>query len=135
MFNFFKRDKSKAESPATPPEKKTLSAEETAQIEQQIQQLLTQIDENQDAATLAATYEKIGLSYHQLGDIDAAINYLEQSLQHKKSIGDGYKTLMSLYNHKRADAAQHGTLTDIDFWMNKMDEMRNIAKQVTIQRD
>ena len=42
---------------------------------------------------------------------------------------------MSLYNHKRAEAAKSGSIADIDFWMNKMDEMRNIAKLATIQRN
>ncbi|MCT6866824.1 MAG: hypothetical protein M3Z63_01975, partial [Gilliamella apicola] len=104
-------------------------------IEQSIQQLQQQIANSDDAKLLAVLNEKTGMLYHQLERIDLAIEYLEISLQHKKSIGEGYKILMSLYNLKRAEAATHGSMADIDFWLNKMDSMRNIAKQVTILRD
>ncbi len=59
-------------------------------------------------------------------------NFLEQSLANQKSIGDGYKKLMHLYNKKRAEAARAGDDQGIDYYMGKMDEMRQIAKQVTI---
>jgi hypothetical protein len=57
---------------------------------------------------------------------------LEKSLQAKKSIGDGYKKLMSLYNAQRAAAARNGDDAKIDYYMDKMEEMRQIAKQLTI---
>ncbi len=40
---------------------------------------------------------------------------------------------MSLYNQKRSDAARAGDDQGIDYYMGKMDEMRQIAKQVTIK--
>ncbi|MFQ1017796.1 tetratricopeptide repeat protein [Gilliamella sp. BG7] len=132
MFNFFKKKQPKVLSTQKSEVKNSLSSE---QIEQNINQLLQQIDQTDDAVILAALCEKAGLLYCQLDRTDFAIEYLEKSLQHKKSIGEGYKALMNLYNHKRADAAQNGSIDDIDFWMNKMDSMRNIAKQVTVQRD
>ena len=52
-------------------------------------------------------------------------------MENKQTIGDGYKKLMSLYNQKRADAARAGDdQRGIDYYMGKMDEMRQIAKQV-----
>ncbi|OCG20531.1 MULTISPECIES: hypothetical protein [unclassified Gilliamella] len=135
MFNFFKKSQSKIESENIPEIKVSQSSSQIDQIEQSISQLLQQINHTDDAVTLATLCEKTGLLYCQLDHVDFAIEYLEKSLQHKKSIGEGYKALMNLYNHKRADAAQHGSMDDIDFWMNKMDSMRNIAKQVTVQRD
>ena len=39
---------------------------------------------------------------------------------------------MSLYNAKRAEAARAGDDQVIDHYMGKMDEMRQIAKQLTI---
>jgi uncharacterized membrane protein (DUF106 family) len=47
-------------------------------------------------------------------------------------MGDGYKKLMSLYNAKRAEAARNGDDTGIEKYMNKMDDMRQIAKKLTI---
>ena len=134
MFSFFRKNKLKVEEPKTEI-KASLTSEQIVQIEQSIQQLQQQIANSDDAKLLAVLNEKTGMLYHQLERIDLAIEYLEISLQHKKSIGEGYKILMSLYNLKRAEAATNGSMADIDFWMNKMDSMRNIAKQVTILRD
>ncbi|PXY99253.1 tetratricopeptide repeat protein [Gilliamella apicola] len=134
MFSFFKKNKQKIKEPKTEI-KASLTSEQIVQIEQSIQQLQQQIANSDDVKLLAVLNEKTGMLYHQLERIDLAIEYLEISLQHKKSIGEGYKILMSLYNLKRAEAATNGSMADIDFWMNKMDSMRNIAKQVTILRD
>ncbi len=134
MFSFFRKNKPKVEEPKTEI-KASLTSEQIVQIEQSIQQLQQQIANSDDAKLLAVLYEKTGMLYYQLERIDLAIEYLEISLQHKKSIGEGYKILMSLYNLKRAEAATNGSMADIDFWLNKMDSMRNIAKQVTILRD
>lgn len=134
MFSFFKKNKQKVKEPNTEI-KASLTSEQIVEIEQSIQQLQQQIANSDDAKLLAVLNEKTGMLYHQLERIDLAIEYLEISLQHKKSIGEGYKILMSLYNLKRAEAATNGSMADIDFWMNKMDSMRNIAKQVTILRD
>ena len=134
MISFFKKNKQKVKEPKTEI-KASLTSEQIVEIEQSIQQLQQQIANSDDAKLLAVLNEKTGMLYHQLERIDLAIEYLEISLQHKKSIGEGYKILMSLYNLKRAEAATNGSMADIDFWMNKMDSMRNIAKQVTILRD
>lgn len=134
MFSFFKKNKPKTEQP-NDEIKSSFSSEQITQIEQSITQLQQQIANTEDVTNLATLYEQIGMLYHQLNCIDLAIEHLEISLQHKKSIGQVYKTLISLYNQKRADAAKNGSIEDIDFWMNKMDSMRNIAKQVAIQRD
>lgn len=134
MFSFFKKNKQKVKEPKAEINV-SLTSEQIVEIEQSIQQLQQQIANSDDAKLLAVLNEKTGILYHQLERIDLAIEYLEISLQHKKSIGEGYKILMSLYNLKRAEAATNGSMADIDFWMNKMDSMRNIAKQVTILRD
>jgi len=39
---------------------------------------------------------------------------------------------MSLYNAQRAAAARNGDDAKIDYYMDKMEEMRQIAKQLTI---
>lgn len=134
MFSFFKKNKQKVKEPKAEINA-SLTSEQIVEIEQSIQQLQQQIANSDDAKLLAVLNEKTGMLYHQLERIDLAIEYLEISLQHKKSIGEGYKILMNLYNLKRAEAATNGSMADIDFWMNKMDSMRNIAKQVTILRD
>jgi tetratricopeptide (TPR) repeat protein len=133
MFGFFK----KKEIPAKIEEKKELSVEERAWLETEAQQFIEKIaaleqDTTVEKMEIAGACEKLGLTYAALDQIDAAIETLEKSLDHKLTIGDGYKKLMSLYNGKRAEAARNGDDAGIDKYMGKMDEMRQIAKKVTI---
>ncbi|MDT2735635.1 tetratricopeptide repeat protein [Enterococcus pseudoavium] len=133
MFNFFK----KKEKPVKKKEKIELSTEEKEYLTTENQQFRSQITAaEQETATdqteLAALYEKLGLNEAKLDLIDEAIGSLEKSLEYKLTIGDGYKKLMSLYNRKRAEAARNGEDAGIDKYMGKMDEMRQIAKKVTI---
>ena len=109
MFSFFK----KKDKPEKTEHKIELSLQEKDSITEEL-------------------YEKLGLNYAKLEEVDSAIESLEKSLDYKLSIGDGYKKLMSLYNAKRAEAARNGDDAGIDKYMNKMDEMRQIAKKVTI---
>jgi len=133
MFDFFKKKK--------PEEKQEIvieiTEEQKNELKEKIERLTIEVNEleatdPQQAVELAATYEEIGLSQAELGEVDQAIGTLEKSLAVKLSIGDGYKKLMSLYNAKRAEAARNGDGDGIDKYMGKMDEMRQIAKKVTI---
>jgi hypothetical protein len=128
MFGLFKKKESKAQE-QTPP---TLTPEATTNIQAEIDQIQQVISSTQEPQRLAELYEQVGLKYAELNENDQAINYLEKSLAEKKSMGVGYKQLMLLYNKKRAAAARAGDDQGIDYYMKKMDEMRQIAKQLTI---
>lgn len=133
MFGFLKKKK----KPEKTEEKVELSMEEKERLTNENQELMATIQEIEqidpiEEKELASLYEKLGLNYAQLEQIDAAIESLEKSLGCKLSIGDGYKKLMSLYNAKRAEAARNGDDAGIDNYMGKMDDMRQIAKKVTI---
>lgn len=112
MFQWFKKKTDKEKKPAAEREEPQLSEAEKA-----------------------LSYEKIGLWYAELDDSDEAIAQLEKSLEAKLSMGEGYKKLMSLYNAKRAQAARNKDNEAIDYYMAKMDEMRNIAKKLTLSKD
>lgn len=135
MFGLFKKKK----KPEKIEEKIELSIEEKERLTKENQQLMTQIAELEQAdsaevSDLAGLYEKLGLNDAELNQVDSAIERLEKSLDYKLTIGDGYKKLMSLYNAKRAEAARNGNDAGIDKYMGKMDDMRQIAKKVTISR-
>ncbi|WP_413611585.1 tetratricopeptide repeat protein [Enterococcus faecium] len=132
MFGFFKK-KEKEPKKVLAKEEKALSPEATEKIQSEITQLKQEISTTQDKHKLAKLYEQVGLKFSELYVNDQAIQYLEKSLENKQTIGDRYKKLMSLYNQKRADAARAGDDQGIDYYMGKMDEMRQIAKQVTIK--
>lgn len=79
----------------------------------------------------AAVQEELGLALYELGKDDDAIAAFEASLQNKKSIGPGYKTLLKLYNQKRAEAAKSNDESLLQLYMQKMDGMMQISKDVT----
>jgi tetratricopeptide (TPR) repeat protein len=79
----------------------------------------------------AKIYEEIGLAFNELGEEDHAIDLLEKSIQAKKSLGDGYKTLLKLYNKKRAEAAKVNDEELLQIYLKKMDQMMQVSKEVT----
>lgn len=136
MFGFLKKNKEKQTAKPVP-EEPQLSETEQEQLKDQIERIKIQVKELEAAdplqdAELAKLYESLGLAYEKLSQVDEAILALEKSLDLKLSIGDGYKKLMSLYNAKRAEAARNGDDEGIEKYMNKMDDMRQIAKKVTV---
>ncbi|WP_319468433.1 tetratricopeptide repeat protein [uncultured Trichococcus sp.] len=134
MFNFFGKKKEKVQAAQ---EKIQLSDERISELRDVIETTTAEIKEIDPADTnknelLASLHEKLGLAYAELGEDDQALALLEKSLDYKLTIGDGYKKLMSIYNAKRAEAARNGSDAGIEEYMGKMDNMRQIAKKVTI---
>lgn len=132
MFDFFKKKLKKAEIP----DKKELSEAEKQEVsrliaakEQELELLLE--GGCQEAPLLAKKYEELGVLQAAL-DREVAIAMIETSFSYQVSIGEGYKTLMNLYNQKRSEAAYKGDGEGIDKWMGKMDELRQIARNNTI---
>ncbi|PKG21596.1 hypothetical protein [Niallia nealsonii] len=79
----------------------------------------------------AKIYEEIGLAFNELGEEDHAIDSLEKSIQTKKSLGNGYKALLRLYNKKRAEAAKVNDEESLQIYLKKMDQMMQVSKEVT----
>ncbi|MGT2754475.1 hypothetical protein [Streptococcus ovis] len=134
MFGFLKKKEPK-QTPKTE-DIPSLTEEKKVELLQKVeveQQLLANTPDT-DVDAVAEAYERLGLLYAELTEVDKAISALEKSLEKKLSMGEGYKKLMSLYNAKRADAAKNRDNDGIDYYMSKMDEMRNIAKKVTLSR-
>ncbi len=126
MFGFGKK-KEKAEQKTATIE---LSPEQKAELNQVIalkQQELAQAEESLQAVL----YEELGLAYEELGETDQAVSALEKSLQLKKSAGRGYKTLLKLYNQKRAAAAKANDGQTLQYYLEKIDQMMQISKDVT----
>lgn len=76
-------------------------------------------------------YEEIGLAFNELGEDDNAIDAFEKSIQLKKSVGNGYKALLKLYNKKRAEAAKANDEESLQVYLKKMDQMMQVSKDVT----
>ena len=125
MFNLFRKKKN-INNKLKPNSIKT--EDEVREIKHQIDVLLNTNNEKD-----AEYYEKIGLLYSEIDNIELAIENLEKSLEIEISMGEGYKKLMNHYNQKRKDAAFAKDNEKIDYYLSKMDEMRNIAKSATLK--
>lgn len=133
---FFKKKDDKNRKSVETVEEITLSEEAKAELLKKIAdgKALVNNDSEKSDEDLAKSYEQMGLWYAELNEVDTAITNLEMSLDKKLSMGAGYKKLMSLYNAKRAEAARNKDNDAIDYYMAKMDEMRNIAKKLTLSK-
>jgi tetratricopeptide (TPR) repeat protein len=76
-------------------------------------------------------YEELGLAFNELGEEENAIDAFEKSMQLKKSVGNGYKALLKLYNKKRAEAAKANDEELLQVYLKKMDQMMQVSKDVT----
>ena len=129
MFNLFgKKEKKQNEVE----DEKTLSPEELYDIEQKIKKVEHEINNENGSKELSKLFEQLGILYSDKNDDSKAIELLEKSLELELSMGKGYKKLMGLYNSQRAKSAKAGDYKKIEYYMQKMDEMRNIAKKVTL---
>ncbi|MGG0425882.1 tetratricopeptide repeat protein [Priestia megaterium] len=128
MFRFGKRkDK----------ETKKLVKEEVVLTEERKEDLLRMIHLKKERVNQivgeeqSKVYEEIGLAFNELGEEDNAIDAFEKGIQAKKSVGDGYKTLLKLYNKKRAEAAKANDEASLQLYLKKMDQMMQVSKDVT----
>ncbi|MCM3670999.1 tetratricopeptide repeat protein [Mesobacillus maritimus] len=119
-------------------ESKTVVAiEEVVLTEERKEELLRTISFKKEEISQVAgekqakLYEEIGLAFQELGEEEEAIHALEQSIEVKKSIGDGYKALLKLYNKKRAEAAKANDEETLQIYLKKMDQMMQVSKDVT----
>lgn len=129
MFGLGKK-KDKKQKPESKEESLVLTEErkkELAQIISQKAQLLDQAAFDDQAKI----HEEIGLALFELGEDNQAIDSLEKSIELKKSIGSGYKTLLKLYNRKRAEAAREKDSASLQMYLTKMDHMMQVSKDVT----
>lgn len=129
MFGFFKKKDQKEQKNIIQEEKIDKSA-----LEKQLSLLVEKLSSATDDEVLAKLYEEKGLIEADLELVDEAIQSLEKSLDLKVSIGDGYKRLLNLYNNKRAQAAKSGDDDAINYYINKFDEMKAVAKKGTLSK-
>lgn len=111
--------------------------EEVVLTEERKEELLCTISSKKERLSQATgeepakIHEEIGLAFFELGDEANAIDSLEKSIEIKKSVGNGYKTLLKLYNKKRAEAARENNEQLLQVYLNKMDQMMQVSKDVT----
>ena len=73
---------------------------------------------------------KIGDIYYEIADYNEAETYYEDSLKEEKTIGKTYTNLLNIYNIKRKEAAINKDDSKIQYYLEKIDEMMKISKDV-----
>lgn len=121
---FFKKKKTVEE---VKKEEVVINVEE---LKQKAQALIASLEGKSGEDRIAAL-DEIGILLADAQEIDEAIHYLETSLNEKKSLGNGYRKLLSLYNIKRREAAEAKDDEQIQYYLKKIDEMMAISKEVT----
>lgn len=121
---FFKRKEKKEETKVEEPVK------DVSEILAKVQTCIRELDGKTQDDRIAAL-DEIGILYAQAKYYDEAIKYLELSLSEKKALGNGYRTLLNVYNIKRREAAQAKDDEKIQYYLVKIDEMMAISKEVT----
>lgn len=113
----------------TPKEVKEEVIENLDELLQEANTLIEVLDTLQDEKRIEAL-DQIGICYFKAKQYDKAEEYLEQSLHEKKAVAQGYRTLLNLYNIRRKEAAIAKDNQRLQYYLDKIDEMMRISKEV-----
>lgn len=131
MFNFFKKKNLKKDFENTKTEKENIIIDDNT-IKKDLENLEIQLNQgNLDDEDLSKIYQEKAFLLKKINKIDDSIENLEKSLNYHKNLGKGYKTLLNLYNMKRAEAAKNGNDEMLQHWLKKIDEMMQLSKDIT----
>lgn len=119
MFNFFKKKNLKKDFENTKTEKENIIIDDNT-IKKDLENLEIQLNQgNLDDENLSKIYQEKAFLLKKINKIDDSIENLEKSLNYHKNLGEGYKTLLNLYNMKRAEAAKNGNDEMLQHWLKK----------------
>lgn len=123
MFLFGKKKKEEAQNnePA-PVQDNSQTIEELSQKEEML--------EKADSKERNKLLNELGASYMAIGEIDKSIHFYETSLSESKEMGKAYTDLMKLYNMKRRTATEAKNDEQMKFYMDKIDELMKLSKDV-----
>lgn len=116
---FFKRKKKEEKN--TLIEEKSRSKEE---VMSEILELKIKLKNGEDV------YLRLAKCYQDIGEIDEAIQLLEECLEKNNSLGVNYNYLVRLYNIKRKEAAVNKNDEELQKYLKKIDELMQLSKDV-----
>lgn len=121
---FFKKKK-KAEKQ----EQVTISPEQAAEIRQIIEDKEHDLSSSENESRVDELNEIASL-YQEINDIDNAIRCYEESLELKPALGKASTSLMKLYNIKRRQAAENKDDAAVKEYMDKINSLMTLSKDV-----
>lgn len=125
MFFFGKKKKE---------DEKPMQQEEKTEVD--YDKMRKELAEKEEALEKASGKERIsilnalGKGYHEINEIDKAIHFYEVSLSENRELGKAYTDLMKLYNIKRRTATEEKNDTEMKLYMDKIEELMKLSKDV-----
>ncbi|WP_300528919.1 tetratricopeptide repeat protein [Peptacetobacter sp.] len=104
----------------------SISVEDSIKKAEELKEELKNCDETKKVMLL----NEIGGIYYKISDYDNAVIYYEESLNIEKTIGKAYTNLLNIYNIKRKEAAVNKDDEKLQYYLNKIDDMMKISKDV-----
>lgn len=104
----------------------SISVEDSIKKAEELKEELKNCDETKKVMLL----NEIGGIYYKISDYDNAVIYYEESLNIEKTIGKAYTNLLNIYNVKRKEAAVNKDDEKLQYYLNKIDDMMKISKDV-----
>lgn len=125
MFFFGKKNK-----PAEKQAQETKPVVNRQELLEKAEQLKVSLETAPDKASRISLLNQIGSCYFQAEETDQAIAYYEQSLEEDKQLGKAYTDLLKLYNLKRQEAAMAKNDEELTFYMDKVQSLMQLSKDV-----
>lgn len=133
MFERFKNRKKKIQESNESSNESQKKSEERVDIQKQIERNLENL-ETDKAGERIQLLNQLGKDYLTLDDLDHAIKYFELSLSENKTFGDAYNGLLNLYEKKRKIAAKAKDDAQLQFYINKLDSLLKISKEMIFNK-
>lgn len=93
-------------------------------------ELVQKLDTARDKKEKTALLNEIGSCYFQAEEREQAIHYYEMSLEEDKQLGKAYTDLLKLYNQKRQEAAEAKDDEKMKAYMDKVQNLMQMSKDV-----
>ena len=93
-------------------------------------ELIQKLETAQDKKEKTALLNEIGSCYFQAEERDQAIHYYELSLEEDRQLGKAYTDLLKLYNQKRQEAAEAKDDEKLKEYMDKVQGLMQMSKDV-----
>lgn len=121
---FFKKKKRK---------EKDISVKSEPYSEEELSELINESKKvivSAEGEELIKHLNTLGELYYKLNKNDQAIKYYEESIKENKSLGKAYTGLMKLYNLKRQEGVNEKNNEKIQYYLDKIDELTKLSKDV-----
>lgn len=124
---FFKKSKIKETSSTL--KKENIKEPDKSELIKEAENLLSSIDSAAGDERIKIL-NKVGSLYFKADKTDDAIKYYEVSISENKALGKAYMDLVKLYNIKLKEATNEKNDKNMKYYMDKIDNLLQLSKDV-----